>query len=108
MRPTCRLRSRSRLHVSLALRGLALGAALIPRVAMAAESKRPNLHFILTDDQGSATLGCYGGTLVPTPHLERLARKGVRFTDADVMPPCTKRFEATKRKQPWNLCHDPR
>ena len=80
MRPTCRLRSRLHLHVGLAWRGLALGAALKPRVAQAAESKRPNLRFILTDDPGSATLSCYGRKLVPTPHLDRLAREGVRFT----------------------------
>ncbi len=103
MRPTCRLRSRSHLHVSPALLGLVLGAVFSPRVARAAESKRPNILFIHPDDQGSATLGCYGGKLVPTPHLDRLARDGVRFTDAHVMPQCTKRFEETKQKQPWNL-----
>lgn len=50
---------------------------------------QPNILFILTDDQGWATLGCYGSKRVPTPHLDRLAREGVRFTDAYVMPQCT-------------------
>jgi uncharacterized sulfatase len=49
----------------------------------------PNILFILTDDQGWPTLGCYGSTRVPTPHLDRLAAEGVRFTDAYVMPQCT-------------------
>jgi arylsulfatase A-like enzyme len=51
--------------------------------------KRPNILFILTDDQGWPTLGCYGNTRVPTPHLDALAREGMRFTDAYVMPQCT-------------------
>jgi uncharacterized sulfatase len=50
---------------------------------------RPNLLFILTDDQGWSTLSSYGNTLVATPHLDGLAKEGVRFTDAYVMPQCT-------------------
>lgn len=49
----------------------------------------PNILFILTDDQGWPTLGSYGNQLVPTPHLDRLAREGMRFTEAYVMPQCT-------------------
>jgi arylsulfatase A-like enzyme len=45
--------------------------------------------FILTDDQGWATLGWYGSKKVLTPNLDRLASEGVRFTDAYVMPQCT-------------------
>lgn len=52
-------------------------------------STKPNILFILTDDQGWATLGCYGSKRVPTPHLDRLAAEGVRFTDAYVTPQCT-------------------
>lgn len=50
---------------------------------------RPNILFILTDDQGWPTLGSYGNRLVPTPHLDRLAAEGMRFTAAYVMPQCT-------------------
>ncbi len=50
---------------------------------------RPNILVILTDDQGWPTLGCYGSEKVPTPHLDRLAAGGTRFTDAYVMPQCT-------------------
>jgi arylsulfatase A-like enzyme len=42
----------------------------------------PNIVFILSDDVGYGDLGCYGATLVKTPHLDRLARDGRRFTDA--------------------------
>lgn len=50
---------------------------------------RRNILLILTDDQGWPTLGCYGGTKVPTPHLDRLAAEGTRFTDAYVTSQCT-------------------
>ncbi len=43
---------------------------------------RPNLIFILADDLGWADLGCYGSTAIATPHLDRLAAEGIRFTDA--------------------------
>lgn len=52
-------------------------------------SPRPNILFILTDDQSCSSLGCYGGKSAPTPHLDRLASRGIRFTDAYVMPQCT-------------------
>jgi arylsulfatase A-like enzyme len=43
---------------------------------------RPNVVFILADDLGYGDLGCYGATKVKTPHVDRLAREGRRFTDA--------------------------
>lgn len=42
----------------------------------------PNLVFILTDNQGAWTLGCYGNPDIRTPHIDRLAGEGVRFTRA--------------------------
>lgn len=41
----------------------------------------PNLVVIMADDLGYADLGCYGSTVHRTPHIDRLAREGVRFTD---------------------------
>ncbi|MGW7275708.1 sulfatase family protein [Streptomyces sp. NPDC054864] len=43
---------------------------------------RPNILFILGDDLGWADLSSYGAPHIKTPHLDRLARQGVRFTDA--------------------------
>lgn len=43
---------------------------------------KPNVIFILADDLGQRDLGCYGSTFYETPHLDRLAREGARFTDA--------------------------
>jgi arylsulfatase A len=48
-------------------------------VLRAADSK-PNVIFIMADDQGSADLGCYGAKDLETPHLDALAARGVRFT----------------------------
>jgi arylsulfatase A len=41
---------------------------------------RPNVIIILTDDQGSIDLNCYGATDLKTPNLDRLASEGIRFT----------------------------
>ncbi|MGW5401411.1 sulfatase-like hydrolase/transferase [Streptomyces sp. NPDC003952] len=45
-------------------------------------SRRPNILFILGDDLGWADLSSYGSPNIKTPNLDRLARQGVRFTDA--------------------------
>lgn len=68
--------------------GLAILVAF-PAALAAATATKPNILFILTDDQGWPTLSCYGNKLVATPHLDRLASSGARFTDAYVMPQCT-------------------
>jgi choline-sulfatase len=47
-----------------------------------AESRKPNIVFILTDNQGAWTLGCYGNPDIRTPHIDRLAAGGIRFTRA--------------------------
>jgi arylsulfatase A-like enzyme len=47
----------------------------------AGEARPPNVVVILTDDQGYADVGCYGAKGFETPHLDRMAREGIRFTD---------------------------
>lgn len=60
------------------------------RVTVRPMPPRPNLLFILTDQQMAATLGCYGSNLVQTPHLDALARDGVLFNQAyAACPICT-------------------
>jgi len=69
---------------------LALALALLCQaMAGAAERAKPNVLFILADDQGWPTLGTYGNRRVPTPHLDGLAREGMKFNAAYVMPQCT-------------------
>ncbi len=50
--------------------------------AFAAPARRPNVVFILTDNQGAWTLGCYGNREIRTPHIDALAAGGLRFTRA--------------------------
>jgi arylsulfatase A len=62
---------------------LAVGAAAILLASAAiAEDARPNIVIIVADDLGYGDVGCYGATKIPTPNLDRLAREGMRFTDA--------------------------
>ena len=44
--------------------------------------KAPNIVFVMADDMGYGDVGCYGATKIPTPHMDRLAEQGMRFTDA--------------------------
>lgn len=45
----------------------------------AAETKRPNVVLVMADDLGWSDVGCYGGE-IPTPHIDSLAKDGLRFT----------------------------
>ncbi len=47
----------------------------------------PNVLFIMADDLGWMDLACQGNKLVETPHLDRLAKQGMRFTDAYAAAP---------------------
>jgi arylsulfatase A-like enzyme len=67
---------------------LAAGAALFCQAALAAD-RPPNVVFILADDLGWSDLGCYGADLHETPHIDRLAQEGMRFTQAYAMPVCS-------------------
>jgi arylsulfatase A-like enzyme len=62
----------------LRLAGGACAAPLLP----AAAARRPNIVVIVADDLGIGDVGCYGATRVKTPNLDRLAARGLRFTDA--------------------------
>lgn len=55
----------------------AVGAALPTEVAA---SDRPNIVWVMADDLGYGALGCYGQEKVRTPHLDRMAAEGTRFT----------------------------
>jgi arylsulfatase A-like enzyme len=69
---------------ALGLGGLALGRG--PAAAAGGE-ERPNILFVLTDDQRFDTMGCAGNPVIKTPNLDRLARDGVRFDRAFVTTP---------------------
>ena len=54
-------------------------STLLPRVRVP-RTRRPNILFILADDLGYGDLSCYGRPDYRTPHLDQLAREGLRFT----------------------------
>ena len=43
------------------------------------EVSRPNIVFIMSDDHAQHALSCYGGTIDPTPNIDRLAEEGMKF-----------------------------
>ena len=51
-------------------------------------ASRPNVVFVLTDDQGYGDLSCHGNPVVKTPHLDALHGESVRLTDYHVGPTC--------------------
>ena len=42
---------------------------------------KPNVVWIMADDLGYGDVGCFGGAVVPTPNIDRLAQQGMKFTD---------------------------
>ena len=49
---------------------------------IAAAARQPNIIYVLCDDLAQGDLGCYGQKLIKTPHLDRMAQEGTRFTQA--------------------------
>ena len=58
----------------------ALLSLLFLITSWAANARQPNVIIIFTDDQGSVDLNCYGSKDLVTPHMDSLAKRGVRFT----------------------------
>ena len=52
-------------------------------------SSKPNIIFVLTDDQGMGDLSCMGNDLLKTPHLDEFHVQSTRFTDYHVSPTCS-------------------
>lgn len=71
---------------------LVVACLLLPTVAAAADSlagRKPNIVFLLTDDQGYGDISAHGNPVLKTPNLDRLHDEGVRFTDFQVSPTCS-------------------
>ncbi len=73
-------------HSLRPLLAVALGATTAfmdsMQAAAAEPAARPSIIFILVDDMGWTDLGCQGSKFYETPHIDRLAREGMRFTQA--------------------------
>jgi N-acetylglucosamine-6-sulfatase len=58
-----------------------------PQTPTAAEPRRPNIVFVLVDDMRWDDFGAAGHPFIETPHMDRLAREGARFTNAFATTP---------------------
>jgi arylsulfatase A-like enzyme len=88
----------TRREVLARLSGAALGSALVPQMVSAevggqsepkrqevgGSSKRPNILWITTEGVPLKVLSCYGSQLMSTPHIDRIAREGMRFENSFV------------------------
>ena len=70
---------------------LLLSIVMVPQVIHATKGltgTRPNIIFVLTDDQGMGDLSCMGNPILRTPQLDGFHAKSTRFTDFHVSPTC--------------------
>lgn len=61
---------------------MATAADKAPKQTTSEKAKTPNVVFIYADDLGYGDLECYGAKNVQTPNVNRLAKSGIRFTNA--------------------------
>ena len=88
------------LKIMLALFSRAF-ACLVLHLGSVSVADQPNIIFFLADDLGQRDLGCYGSTFYETPHLDRLAREGARFTDAYAACPVCSPTRASIMSGQW-------
>lgn len=77
---------RGAMRVVLALT-LAIFVTGLLKAPVSAQRRKPNIVLIVADDMGYADFGIHGSRDIRTPHIDQLAKEGVRFTDAYVTGP---------------------
>ena len=87
------MQSKMKKSITILSACLLLLAFAAPAVAAdkkkAPAAEKPNVVLIYIDDLGYGDLGAYGCKDIPTPHIDRLAAEGVRFTASYITnPPC--------------------
>ncbi|MEO1979957.1 MAG: arylsulfatase [Fuerstiella sp.] len=65
---------------SIHMRCLAITLTFLFFVTETSTAEKPNIVYILADDAGYGDFGCYGGTRLPTPNIDRMASEGMKFT----------------------------
>lgn len=94
--------TRRRLLAAIALIGWISARSSWAQTAPA-PARVPNIVIILADDLGYGDVSCYGATRIQTPHIDRLAEGGLRFTDAhSAAATCTpSRYALLTGEYPW-------
>ena len=87
--------------ISILKKSAVLGLCLVSTVIFAQD--RPNVIIIMTDDLGYGDLSCYGATKISTPNIDKLAKQGIKFTNAHATSAtCTpSRFALMTGQYPW-------
>ena len=57
-------------------------------LSVSAQNKKPNIIFVLADDLGIDGISSYGADLFKTPEIDKLAKNGIRYTNAYTAPLC--------------------
>ena len=66
---------------------LTIAAIALPSISPAAEARKPNILIIVGDDMGYADIGVHGCKDIPTPHIDSIAKNGIRCTSGYVSGP---------------------
>ena len=83
----------SKKRTTILASGMFVASAL--NVIAANKTDKPNIIFILCDDMGYGDLACYGQKYIQTPHIDRLASEGMKFTQAYAGSPVSAPSRAT-------------
>ena len=87
---TSNLNRRDFMKRSALLAAPLLSSRALSRGTQSKEVRKPNIIFVFADQLRSHVLSCYGNQQVKTPHLDRLAREGIRFDNAiSTWPVCS-------------------
>ena len=91
------------MKISATFFSLILSLSLHAQQSSLKHQSKPNVVFIYADDLGYGDLGCYGATKIKTPNLDKLAKQGIRFTNAHATSAtCTpSRFAIMTGIYPW-------
>jgi arylsulfatase A-like enzyme len=81
--------SKFKLGGSMKFKVTAILQILFLSVTLSAQSKKPNILFILLDDLGKEWVSSYGAEDIKTPNIDKLATDGIKFNNFYSMPQCT-------------------